>query len=621
MRGWVTAGLAAVLFIAGVDTTAAQTDRPVVRSEADLPPTRFPMPDLPSAVFMRDDFLARELPLYRAEAERLLADYDIQDPVIAQRLRNGLSSIAVLQNRPDEAVALVRSQRQAETKPQLRQIGSMIRESLAVGMLAPEAPCAATADSLTSTLAGAEPRVVRDEVLARYGLVQTVSPAFHIGSAALVLDPEAKAQGSIDVLAAMALANLRLESTVLPPCRAEMAAALKTWLDDPAHQPVDVWAGREPTSGDLDGARPVVVAVWESGFDPSLFSAQIAVDPAEPLDGVDNDGNGVVDDAFGPTFDRRVRPTQERMLLPSPTFAARLGLQNALEKGLTDLGYGEDSPEARFVAQRSREAGVDEQLADVRVSEEWSAWAHATWVASLIADPAPFVRLYAFNILPFGYEPDPVEFVEADAERMAALLPAAAARMRAAGVRVVNMSWGSTADDWAEHLMRTGAETDPARAVERGQAMAATVRAAVDGVIRDCPDILFIAGAGNANQSDQTQDATPQTLDRPNILVVGGAGTAGNPTAFTTYGGAVRLYALAEGNTVRGPGGQVLRRSGTSFAGPVAARAAASMLAVNPALTPAEVIEGLLATVQPAGDAALPLLDAGAAVRWARARR
>lgn len=607
---------------AGVDAASAQAARPVIRSEADLPPTRFPMPDLPSAVVMSDVFLSRDLPLYRAEAERILSSYDIEDPTLAQSISMGLASIAWLQGRPEEALALVLAQRETETKPQLRQIGEILKESLAAGGAADAGDrCRAAADRMSRTLAGADPLLVRDEVLGRYGTVQVISPGYHIGSAALVVDPEAKAQGSIGIRGALRLANMRFEADAVPACRAELLAVLQAWIDDPTHRPVDIWPQREPTAADLEGAQPVAVAVWESGFDPSLFTAQIAIDPAEPLDGVDNDGNGVIDDAFGPTFDRRVQPTQERMLLPSPEFAARFGLQNAIEKGLSDLRFGEDTPEARFAARRSRDAGVEEQLADVRVSQEWDVWSHATWVASLIADPAPFVRLYAFNILPFGVDPDPVRFEEEDAARMAALLPAAAARMRASGVRVVNMSWGSTADDWAEHLRTTGVETDPERAVARGAAIAETVGAAVAGVIRDSPDILFVAGAGNSDQSDDSQAAIPQTLDLPNVLVVGGAGTAGNATAFTTYGGRVRLFALAEGNIVRGPGGQVLRRSGTSFAGPIAARAAASMLAVNPTLTSAEVVEGLLATVQPAGDGALPLLDAGAAVRWARARR
>lgn len=615
-----TAALAAILLATTSMAATAQEARPVIASEADLPPVRFPTPVAPSRALNTSEFLAEALPPARAEAERLLATYDVRDPVIAQRLRVGLAAIAILQDRPEEALRLVGQQRAAETKPQLRQAGGVIREALAASAAA-GGSCGAAADRITQTLAGADPLVVRDEVLMRYGVVQTVSPAFHAGSAAIIMDPEAEATGSLDVVSMMLMANMRLEGDRLPACRAEMAAAMKAWLDDPAHRPTDIWPARVVQPEDVRDAALVVAAVWEAGFDPVLFPGQIAFDPAEPLDGVDNDGNGVVDDSFGPTFDGFLRPTADRSSPASPELTARLGLQTALEKGLADLQYGDDTPEARFVAQRSRDAGLDEQLGDVRVSSEWHGWAHATAVASIIADTAPFVRLYAVAALPVGDFPDPVPHDEATVARWVEVMATLPARLNGAGVRVVNMSWKTDADELAEGLLRSGAETDPARAGERGAAMFRTLRAAIDGVLRDCPTILFVAGAGNDDTPDAVLGAAPQTLERSNLLVVGGAGTSGAPTAFTTYGAGVRLYALAEGNRVRIPGGQVMRGSGTSYASPNVVRIAATMLAVNPSLTPEQLIEGLLSTAHPAPTADLPLVDEGAAVRWARGRR
>ena len=47
------------------------------------------------------------------------------------------------------------------------------------------------------------------------------------------------------------------------------------------------------------------------------------------------------------------------------------------------------------------------------------------------------------------------------------------------------MSWISTADGTARDLLRSGAETDPARAAERGEAMERRFREAVSILIRD----------------------------------------------------------------------------------------------------------------------------------------
>jgi subtilisin family serine protease len=622
MRRSLALASAALIAVMASTTVAAQAARPVIAAESDMPPTRFPTPVLPSELLNTPALLTDVLPPLRAEAERLLRDYDIQDPTIATTLRVGLMSIAWLQDRPEDTLRLISEQRASETKPQLQQIGQMTREALAAGALAPEAErCAAAANRLTATLAAADPLVVRDEVLRRYGVIQTVSPAFHAGSAALVLDDEARQQGSLGTLQALALAFMRMEADGIPPCRSELASALGTWLNHPAHQPVDIWPARAPSEADMADARPVIAAVWEGGYDPDLFAGQLAIDPAEPLDGRDNDGNGVTDDWNGPTFDMYFRPTRDPVHRPSPELAARIGLQFALEKGLLDIGYGEDSPEARFVAQRSREADVVEQVEDVRVSREFNGWAHGTWVASLIADGAPFVRLYTVTSFPGIVDPDPVPLTEEDTDRWAESLPGIGARLRGANVRVVNMSWIMTADNIARDFLLTGQESDPVRAGERAAAIHARLTEAISGLIRDCPDILFVAAAGNTDQTEESARATPQTLVHPNLLVVGGTGVTGNPTAFSTYGDNVRLYALAEGNRVRAPGGQVMRASGTSFAAPTVVRAAAAMLAVNPELMPAEIIEGLTATARGEGAIDLPLLDAGAAVRWARARR
>ena len=285
-------GLLTAAWIVTATAAFAQDARPIIASRADLPPTRFEVERPPSEIYLSPEFLNAMLPRIRSESERLLSDYKITDPEIEARLRIGLASIALLQSRPEDSVALIREQRTREAKPQMREVGYLVREAMAAGAAAPVSTrCDAAVRTLSETLRPAAPSVVRDEVLARYGVVQTASPAFHAGSAALVVDPEAKAQGSIDVMGGLALASMAAEALYVPPCREPLAAALKAWLDVPSHRPADIWPEREPTAADLEGSRPVTVAVLESGFDRTLFAGRMAFDPAEPLDGVDNDGN------------------------------------------------------------------------------------------------------------------------------------------------------------------------------------------------------------------------------------------------------------------------------------------------------------------------------------------
>ncbi|CAN5382510.1 hypothetical protein BH10PSE3_BH10PSE3_37410 [soil metagenome] len=600
---------------------APRTTRPVIRSASDLPPRTFTLDAPPSAAFLDPTFLRQTVPALRVETERVLANYEIQDPAVLQRLRLGLAAIAILQDRPAEAQDLLADQRAVETKPQLKAIGFLLGDAVAAGARAPGGErCAVAAARASTLLDRARPEVVREEVLVRYGRIQVASPGYYAGTAVGAVDPAYATRGSINLMQGLQLSIWRMEALSLPPCRAPIAAALATWLNAPRHKAVDIWAVREPSPEVFANATPVTVAIWDSGFDTNLFAARLAIDPAEPLDGKDNDSNGVVDDVHGPTFDYRLMPTPFAFPPLSAFLAPRLGLQLAIDKGERDIGYGLDTPEARFFAQRAREASTAEQGDDVDGSIELEARGHGTSVAGIIARDAPWVRLFNVNALPWDVMPKPAPVSEPEVARWVALMPGIGARMRGADVRVVNMSWGVGGSEFANALLDSGRETDPERARARGQAMYGQIASALRALIEASPNILFVTGAGNSNQSDDILAAVPQTFRLPNLIVAGATATSGRATVFTTFGDTVSLYALGENIPIVVPGGMTMRGQGTSFASPGVAHAAAAMLAVNPALSPTELIEGLTTTATD-GEGGLKLLHLAHAVDWAIAHR
>ncbi len=596
-------------------------EKPVIRSHADLPPTEFKVGPLPSEAFMSDAFLRETVPAVRLEAERLLREYRIEDPAISQRLRTGLAAIALLQARPRDAERLIAEQRASETKPQLRQVGYMLADAMAAGLRpGGSRDCAASAARITALLEAAPAEVAREEVLFRYGRVQVSSPVYYQGTAVGAVDPYTRPNAGMGTFDILLLAIWRAESEGVPACREPLTRAFRAWLDAPETQPTDIWVARQPKAGALTGARPVTVAVWDTGIDLGLFGDRLAIDPAEPLDGKDNDGNGVVDDVHGPTFDGRFLPSAAPLPLPSPALAPRLGFQMAIEKGQLDINYGFDTPEARMFAERARTASAAEQGVDVSFSEEMFNRSHGTWVASALLDGADWIRLYNLRQIllapTVGAPPTMVE----ETDRWVAALPALAARLRGSGVRVVNMSWSVNADALARDLMTSGIERDPEKAYERGKALYLKIAAAFQALVDDCPGILFIAAAGNSNQSDDIMAGMPQGVKAPNFLAVGATNSAGRASTFTTFGPSVRIYAQGERTPTRGPGGMTLLMDGTSLAAPLVSRAAAGMLAINPDLKPADVIDGLIAT-STEGEGGLKLLHAADAIDWAQERR
>lgn len=471
---------------------------------------------------------------------------------------------------------------------------------------------------MTRRLGDADPAIARDEGLARLLQFETTSAALMTGVTKASVDPAVAKQNGITLLQGLDLARRRATAEFLPPCRSELRNALHAWLADPRHRQDDVWSSRQPAASEFHRAKPVVVAIWNSGYDTVLFPGQLAIDPSEPLDGRDNDGNGVIDDWNGPTFDYHLRPVASPMPPPSSLLARQLELQMMLRKGNDDMALGLDTPEAAFMAQRAREADPEQQAVDDILWSEVGIRTHGTKLASEIADGAPFVRLYNVFALPFGYDPRDVPLDEAQIGRWEAIIDRVGARMRRAGARIANLSWGITAQEIAENLINVGGESDRTRAAQRGKTLYARADAALRRMIAASPNILFVTGAGNSNQADTELAASPQMIQAPNLLVVGAATADGRSTDFTTYGDSVSLYAWGEGVPVRTPGGGQSHGKGTSEAAPLVVRPAAQKLAVNPRLSVNQIVKGLQSTAT-SGPDGLKLVHPANAVRWAAA--
>lgn len=621
MKYWLAAAApAAAIILAATTAGAFETSaKPTIKTASDLPPVRFTLKKAPSASISGDDVIAL-LPSVRREGERLLSDYVIEDKTVTQGLRLGLANIAVLEGRKEDAARLLRDYRANEAKPQRQLLGALATD-LATVMLDQSADrkCSAAAAHVRDLLAKGDPALVRDMVLNSYSDFQIASVPFFASVAAGLLDPTAEQRKSLDVLQMMDLIRWRVVATNLPLCRGELSAAVKVWIDAPANRAVDIWPTRQPTDDALARAKPVVVAVWDSGYDATLFPGQLARDPAEPLDGRDNDGNGVADDWNGPTYDVALNPRVGSIMPPTEFLRRRLAAQTAYDKGELDLKFGLNTPEAALFAAFARTAGVEEQTEEFLAQMENRGRSHGTACASEIADGAPYVRLYNIAALPWGRGEDKrdIAYDEKTIARWAAAIDRIGPRIRGAGVRVVSMSWGLTADEITQQLLDSGLETDQVKARARGLAMRQTIADALRRLMVMSPNTLFVVAAGNSDQAGDVQADAASTLTVPNMVIVGATGTSGRPTAFTVYGDGVSIYAQGEAVPLRWPGNILWRASGTSMAAPLVARAAAQMLAINPKLSGSQTKAGLLAsaTVEAGG---LKLLHPANALRWAR---
>jgi hypothetical protein len=364
---------------------------------------------------------------------------------------------------------------------------------------------------------------------------------------------------------------------------------------------------------DLTGARdatPVLVAVWDTGTSPDLFGASGALgdrlftNAAEQPNGADDDGNGLVDDIHGVVSDPDAAQTG-LMYDPGASVLAEYG---PFLRGVMDLRAGMASTEpAQRVLALMRSATDAESLDHLEMNlGAIGEWAHGSHVAGLLSAGLPQAHVAIFRSAWAGeariyHHRGPTD-EELAAER--ANVEQIAAFINAHHVRVVNASLGFSLD-YIESELRYQSDVYPTDEAVRARAaiVQAHRRESWAWIFEHCPDTLFAVAAGNSNRDVMEYGEVSASIDAPNVLVVGAVDRFGNWATFTNSSPErVRLFDFGVEVDSVIPSGEHVPLSGTSMASPNAGNLAAKMISVDPALTPARVIEIMLAT----GDAIAP---------------
>ena len=585
-RHCVACGLLILLLLLVTPVSYSQSNpKKKVSSQADLPRFSYPVKGSASELVQADeatfDTFAGKV---RADLDTVFRDYEIEDKSTMRTLLDAKLDLQYLTCEYRAALETVEAIRALEEKPAAKLTSGLYSRAVlqaAIDTKSTSGPAfeQALTKNYTEAINALPWDVVQDNIKQAYAGARIVTKSLLLGEVMTELDPSVRKSGALDNLEAWDLISTRVYLQWFLPLEHARGEILKQYIA--AHNVIkpDIWTAREVTLSKDQKLTPVLVGIWDSGVDVSLFPDQLYTDPQPTTSGT----HGLAVDDQGNPSTTWLYPLTAEQQQAYPEFRDEV-------KGFLDLENSIDSPEAEAVQKKFSTMSPDQIHQLNEMEKVIGFYIHGTHCAGIAVRGNPAARLVIarFNDqladLPFPPTSEWVRHLSAAFQQMSDYF-------RTRNVRVVNMSWSDDLQEFESWLSKTGGGADPAERKKRAAELYAMWRVAVESAIENSPNTLFVAAAGNSNSNAGFLAEVPASLHLPNLLTVGAVNQAGDETSFTSYGDTVVVD--ADGYNVESyvPGGAKLKLSGTSMATPNVVNLAAKLFALDPALTPAQAIE------------------------------
>lgn len=585
----------AALLLAGCAAPQPEKQKIKVETLDDLPQHTYPFTGNVVELIRSDEQIADLAVKVRADIEDTLEKYEIDDPTTLQGMYGKLLTIDLIENRYNSAAARIEQVRDLEDKEAARLTTGLVTLAWidAIREVGPDAAEVSYKKAFRRILrerAGRLPyAVVQDEIQESKGRMEIMSETLLVGMVQAQMQPVVDKNGELNADMAAGVLGLHFMIKERLPLKDEIIAVYQELID--ANQTVkpDIWAKRDVELSPDEDCTPVLMAAWDSGTDPAVFSDIVWVNTSERENGEDDDGNGYVDDVHGIAFDIHARRTTG-MLCPLGDTEERIAQVMEHMKGFMDIQASVDSPEASALKKHLASLSPDEVKGFIEDLGLAGNYAHGTHVAGLMTAGNPFAELLIAR-LSYDHRMIPVARTQEWGVRDGQKCRDTVDYFKQRGVRVVNMSWGEAQQDAEDSLEKNGIGDNAEERREMARKVFKLQRQGLYEAIKNAPDILFVCAAGNADNDVEFDEYIPSSFDLPNLLVVGAVDQAGDPTSFTSSGRTVQVYANGFEVESYVPGGERMKMSGTSMASPNVANLAGKLIAIDPSLTPTEVIE------------------------------
>jgi subtilisin family serine protease len=584
-RGRVARSFVWLLLLVSTFALSQSGGKKKVTSQADLPRFSYPLTGTASELVQSDDAtfnaFARKV---RADLDGVLRDYEIDDKATLRTLLSVKLDLEELAGEYKEGLQTVEALRALQQKPAAKLFAfqyTRARLQAAIDAKATQGP--AYEQAFTKYFKEAiDPLpwdVVQDSVKESYAGSRLYTKAVAVGNVETELDPAVQKSGALDNQEAWDLISTRDDLQSGIPMRHARGEVLKQYIA--AHNVVqpDIWAAREVTLTKEQSLSPVLVAIWDSGIDVSVFPDQLFTDPKPTASGT----HGLAFDDLGDPSTTWLYPLTPEQQRAYPEF-------RELIQGRLDIENGIDTPAADALQKKYATLSAEQIHQLFELDKVLGFYVHGTHCAGIAVRGNSAARLVVarFN----DQLPDlPFAPTAEWAHHMGAAFRQMSDYFRTRNVRVVNMSWGDDPEEFETWISKTGGGGDPAARKKRASELYAIWRDAIETAIKGAPNTLFVTAAGNSDSDSGFIADVPSSLQLPNLIAVGAVNQAGDETSFTSYGKAVVVD--SDGYNVESfvPGGAKLRLSGTSMASPNVVNLAAKLFALDPSLTPAKVVE------------------------------
>lgn len=551
--------------------------RKVITSADQMPRRQYPIAKLPSELLEapKPEVMAAVDALDRDLAQDL-ATLDIQDRATRTGLINARAQIALFKGDLAAAQAFL-----ADVKSQQEKAADQLTSGTTMTAIlaarrqggALEAQRAKVRQDLARAYGEMPWAVVGDNVKNAKSGLELMSRDVVIGSVKAGMDPAAKNLG-LNVPAGVVTGIVAIRNTFdhVLPFRDDVVAVMQELVTRNQVARADNWTARLVTLTDKAPGKPVVVGIWDSGTDVKLF--QPASSP-------------------GIAFNDKSLPTPE-LVRNMGEAQARLPQLKQYVKGSMDMKAAIDSPDAQALKKRMSTLKQDEVKQFAEDMSAMGMWVHGTHVAGIAVEGNPFARVTAVAMhWPHSIVPPIPD--EAYVARGAAAYKAAVEHFKNTGTRVVNMSWRYGPSAYEGMLSYHNIGKTPEERRQRANALFEVEKRALEDAIRGAPEILFVAGSGNEDNSADFSQYIPAGFVLPNLITAGAVDTSGTETGFSTFGKTVVVHANGYEVPSFIPGGEKMKLSGTSMASPQVANLAAKLFAMKPELTVAQAKELILA--------------------------